>query len=206
MKKIMFNDKYGLTQAVLDGHKTQTRRIINLDKIGVTNLDIALKHDWGNKTIKAIIENDAKYQVGEIVAVAQSYKDAGYTKGTYRDEETLIPIFRGDDIKNDIAVSPAGWTNKMFVKAELMPHQIRITGVRIERLQDISNEDCMKEGIRDYSTPRERRYGYSDFEVETIIAFSSHRKAYASLIDKISGKGTWDRNPFVFVYDFELVK
>lgn len=32
------------------------------------------------------------------------------------------------------------------------------------------------------------------------------REAYASLIDKVSGKGTWDSNPYVFVYDFELVK
>lgn len=29
--------------------------------------------------------------------------------------------------------------------------------------------------------------------------------AYSALIDKISGKGTWDANPFVFVYEFELV-
>lgn len=32
------------------------------------------------------------------------------------------------------------------------------------------------------------------------------REAYAALIDKISGKGAWESNPFVFVYDFELVK
>ena len=30
--------------------------------------------------------------------------------------------------------------------------------------------------------------------------------AYEILIDKVSGKGTWERNPYVFVYDFELVK
>lgn len=31
-------------------------------------------------------------------------------------------------------------------------------------------------------------------------------EAYSVLIDRISGKGTWDSNPYVFVYDFELVK
>lgn len=35
--------------------------------------------------------------------------------------------------------------------------------------------------------------------------FDTPREAFASLIDRVSGKGTWDRNPFVFVYDFELV-
>lgn len=35
--------------------------------------------------------------------------------------------------------------------------------------------------------------------------FPSPRYAYASLIDKISGKGTWDSNPYVFAYDFELL-
>ena len=133
-----------------------------------------------------IRESRYALKTGEIVAVAQSYRD-------------LIP--------NPISIpADMGWFNKMFVRANQMPHQIRITNVRVEKLQDISDEDCIKEGIRDYSTPAERRYGFSDFKVETIVAFRSPREAYAALIDRISGKGTWDSNPFVFVYEFELVK
>lgn len=41
----------------------------------------------------------------------------------------------------------AGWTNKMFVRANLMKRHIRITDVKVERLRDISEEDCLKEGI-----------------------------------------------------------
>lgn len=37
-----------------------------------------------------------------------------------------------------------GWDNKMFVRAEHMPHRIRITDIRVERLQDISDEDCLR--------------------------------------------------------------
>lgn len=33
----------------------------------------------------------------------------------------------------------------------------------------------------------------------------SPKFAYAALIDKVSGKGTWESNPYVFVYDFELI-
>ena len=93
----------------------------------------------------------------------------------------------------------------MFVRADLMPHQIRITGVRVERLQDISDEDCLREGILEdcpgvqYSFPTE--IGYCGQ-----YPFGSPRDAFAALIDRISGKGTWEKNPWVFVYEFELVK
>lgn len=115
MKKIMFNDRYGLTGAVLSGRKTQTRRIVPK-----------------NTPLGSWKETEAKahYKVGEIVAVAQSYCD-----------------FYDDTNDPRIFPSGAGWTNKMFVRADLMPHRIRITNVRIERLQDISDEDCIKEGI-----------------------------------------------------------
>ena len=47
----------------------------------------------------------------------------------------------------------------------------------------------------------------ADMLLDTIIEnVKTPHEAYAALIDKISGKGTWERNPYVFVYDFELVK
>lgn len=92
----------------------------------------------------------------------------------------------------------------MFVRAEDMPHHIRITNIRIERLQDIKIEDCLKEGLR----------MAGDVGLEGTIYwyhglanswFRTPQDAYASLIDRISGKGTWESNPYVFVYDFELI-
>ena len=94
----------------------------------------------------------------------------------------------------------------MFVKADLMPHHIEITGIKVERLQDISDEDCLKEGIihaytdndgiKIYHTPHTKR-GYLSTDVA--------QQAFAFLIDKVSGKGTWESNPFVFAYEFVLV-
>lgn len=96
-----------------------------------------------------------------------------------------------------------GWKNKMFVRADLMPHQIRITGVRVERLQDISDEDCLREGVNGESI-------FDDNDYCTVQGiqpwFNSPRDAFAALIDKVSKKGTWEENPWVFVYEFELVK
>lgn len=143
-------------------------------------------------------KNYPKYDVGEVVAVAQSYKDILSAFSQHPNPQLNIGVKNPTDT--------TGWHNKMFVKPNLMPHHIKINDVKVERLQDISDETSIKEGIRDYSTPNEKRYGYSGFMREEIVAFRTPREAFASLIDKVSGKGTWESNPYVFVYDFELVK
>lgn len=185
MKKIMFNDKCGLTQAVLEGRKTQTRRIIPSDFFSL-NWDIredtlVYENEWGD-FLDVRNTKYSKYKVGEIVAVAQSYNS-----------------FYNDECNPNLFPNGAGWTNKMYVKPELMPHRVRITAVRVERLRDISDVDCMAEGINYYE-----QEGFS--WCSTGKLFDTPREAYAALIDKVSGKGTWERNPYVFVYDFELVK
>lgn len=92
----------------------------------------------------------------------------------------------------------------MFVRADLMPHQIRITGIRCERLQDIQDADCLKEGVR--YIPEINRFYFEDVSREASFYFDNHREAFAALIDRVSGKGTWERSPWVVVYEFELVK
>ena len=101
-----------------------------------------------------------------------------------------------------------GWGNKMFVKAEYMPHRIRITNIRAERLQDISEEDCLKEGIKfDFLYDEKFPYFFTvQNKHKSRWNFRTAKEAFAALIDKTSGKGTWDKNPWVFVYEFELVK
>lgn len=186
MKKIMFNDKYGLTDAVLEGRKTQTRRVINLTDTDKEYLDFAF--DWDLRE-SVIIDRYAKYKVGEVVAVAQSYQSIFDKEGTLHNKWLC-----------DMPLNHIGWKNKMFVKAELMPHHIRITNIRVERLQDISDEDCLKEGIRTDGY-KQQYYCASGFKSH----YPTPRAAYAVLIDKVSGKGTWESNPWVFVYDFVKV-
>lgn len=94
-----------------------------------------------------------------------------------------------------------GWTNKMFVKAELMHHHIRITNVRAEMLQDISDEDCLREGI----LPITDMHDITNYYFGESDEYYTPREAFAALIDKVGGRGTWESNPFVFVYSFELV-
>lgn len=200
MKKMMFNDRYGLTQAVISGRKTVTRRII----------DPQGKYEelrWWQPCIEfeecmyGYTENEGweviepRYNVGEIVAVAQRY------------DSFLHP--NNGVIEHDYqttALASKGWDNKMFVKADLMPHQIQIRDLRIERLQDIS-DDYFKEGITFLVSADDGRiqWGYADEHLRYYM-FDSPREAFASLIDKVSGRGTWDRNPFVWRIEFQLVK
>lgn len=224
MKKIMFNDKYGLTRSVLDGKKTMTRRIIK-DKYGLyrdltkcnkryIHKDNTMRIDFGNMVERRV---DLPYKIGEIVAIAQSYKDvncAGYPVDSRYDSFRTAYYSVGS-----VKESDKGWSNKMFVKSDLMPHHIKITDIKVERLQDISDEDCLKEGIRLYTTgiPQCKTqvvgslefippYGFEDYNHKKFRNFDTPREAFAALIDKVSGKGTWNSNPWVFVYEFELVK
>ena len=212
MKKIMFNDKYGLTEAVLDGSKTQTRRIVSqslIDKYEEWYDDVCSIAMPSGSTIETLrdwlLRKHTRYRVGEVVAVAQSYRDCGGLN------EQGLP--KWEIIAQSVGAISAGWNNKMFVRADLMPHQIRITDVRVERLQDISDEDCLKEGITDMGAGGSLRYSFTENVKQTTgdtIAFSNNfaaaKEAFAHLIDKVSKKDVWSENPYVFVYDFELVK
>lgn len=200
MKKIMFNDEFGLTQAVLDGRKTMTRRIIHAENIPD---DPEYGYDPNIDACCVFNEDDvvakSQYNLCEVVAIAQSYETLANSGYLDKMMDGLLSI------KKEYA--GAGYKNKMFVKAELMPHHIKITNIRVEHLQDISDEDCLREGIYMdydehgglYTTP------YYDYPNNKHNGFDTPREAFAALIDKVSGKGTWDSNPYVFVYEFELV-
>lgn len=99
-----------------------------------------------------------------------------------------------------------GFNNKMFVAADMMIHQIRITDVRVERLQDISDEDCIKEGVRKVVNENGIYVQYYVGKGDNACSFENPREAFAHLINKVSRKDVWKENPYVFVYDFELVK
>ena len=94
----------------------------------------------------------------------------------------------------------------MFTLPDLMPERIRIKKEWIERLQDISDEDCIKEGIISWSCRGNVYYGFFDYSKNKFVRHKTLREAYATLINLISGKDTWESNPYVFAYEFELIK
>nr|DAL00593.1 MAG TPA: ASCH domain protein [Caudoviricetes sp.] len=215
MKKIMFSDKFGLTQAVLDGRKTMTRRIIKCP--------ITFRGEWvagfnihrspsDKKIVGFPCMYDAderefdmgeilpKYELGEVVAIAQSYMDVDRF---HRKGKNAAYLEYLDSILPELKLYP-GWGNKMFVKADLMPHHIKITGIKVERLQDISDEDCLKEGIIHVSTFLGQKIYHTPHVNGSYLSTNVAQEAFAYLIDKVSGKGVWESNPFVFAYEFVL--
>ena len=210
MKKIMFNDRYGLTQAVLEGKKTMTRRLMTMtlhkkngkELTPVVPDDMFIASDGtahfqvGRNGYMVPKKNQPAYHVGEEIAIAQSYHMLN--KSGFVAPEGL----------DHTCESSAGYENKMFVRADLMPHSIIIRKVDVQRLQSISDEDCMKEGIMEGEFMNTWDTFYFDEwgDVPNHITFKRPRDAYRNLIDRISGKGTWQRNPWVYVYEFELLR
>lgn len=204
MKKIMFNDRYVLTDAVIVGRKTMTRRLISDEFFGLTwdtrGNTLVYENEYGD-FIDVRLSKYTRYKVGEIVAVAQNYFST-YDESKWENGIWYNEFADGSDITNH-----AGWLNKMLVKAEYMPHQIRITGIHCERLQDISDAECLKEGVRvEFARNGSPMYYYFDTKRWREVWFDTPREAFAALIDKVSGRGTWASNPWVVVYEFELVK
>jgi hypothetical protein len=202
MKKIMFSDKYCLTLAVLYGIKTMTRRLLKVPKTcngkEVYSFNV-LTNNAGTQCVDLVDENGGilgswkpHYEVGEIVAIAQCYKE-------------VYPNAGFEMVDGNFMTESAGWTNKMFVKANLLPHHIRITDVNVERLQSISDEDILREGVWQFYDNKNLFYVSKNIGYAPDVAFLSAREAFWYLIDNISGKGTWESNPWVVAYSFELI-
>ncbi len=200
MKTIMFNEApTDLMYCVVCGQKNMTRRLVSEGHIKAWKKYKKKYPDTKMDMEKFLIKNGyAKYVVGEIVAIAESYKSLKLSPNM-----TVIPK-RGN---SPVRISEmAGWKNKMFVVAELMRHHIRITSVGVSRLQDISDDDIKREGVFEIGYDQDKNltlYG-SSRKTREVLGYSL-RHAFQNLINKISTGTTWDRNPWVYVYGFELI-
>jgi len=152
-----------------------------------------------------------RFKVGERVFLKEPCKILTVMNGigVIRYQDKAEKRFEADfvmKIVNQQDKSKTGYANKMPEWAAR--YFIEITGVSAERLQDISDEDCFKEGIKiDRTFPDDEviylngLQGFKKAKGEK--HYKTPREAFAALIDKTCGKGTWKSNPFVWVYDFK---
>lgn len=177
IKPILFSTP--MVQAILDGRKTMTRRVIKTDKDGVptaAGLLVDPDNDWcAGRLIKP------PYQPGDILWVRETWMqdEIGYL---YKNS---LPYLVGDPI----------WKPSIFMPKEACRIWLRVTGVRAERLTDISHDDVLREGIPECQ-------GRLKFPDETCCCADL---AFEKLWDEINAKRGfgWGENPWVWVISFE---
>jgi hypothetical protein len=168
-----------MVRALLDGSKTQTRRVFNS---GVP------------LTIDGVLANKCPYgQVGDQLWVRETFCDV-YGSGGNEHRRKKEVMYRADG-ETDPNVVPR-WTPSLHMPRWASRITLEITSVRVERLHDLSAADALAEGIIQlpdggYSVADTRHYSDSPDE------------SYASLWESINGAGSWDLNPYVWVIGFK---
>ena len=157
MKKILFNSRYGLETAVIERRKTMTRRIVRCPKTfrGVSDVELEFRKRSGadfyfdcvvtDGDVRELGQLPLPYELGEVVAVGQTYERAGWKPDTLLEAHF---VRNGIRQVGDLPISQLpGWRNKMFTYPTMMPWQVQMTELWFEHLQDISDEDCLREGL-----------------------------------------------------------
>jgi hypothetical protein len=194
MKELPIRFSGPMVKAILDGSKTQTRRVVKQDRDGL--LDCKPTPAW-----------DAFWQ-----CVACPYGKPGdrlWVRETFGidDEDGAVLYFADPDTAQNAeharicedryprrrpSIHMPRWASRILLE---------ITDVRVERVQDISEADAQAEGI-EYS---ERFEGYCIGMAEH---YHSHdpRLSYASLWESINGPDSWAANPWVWVIEFRRIE
>lgn len=195
--------------AILDGRKTQTRRVIkkpepsNIEFDGVDYFAEDQNGDWHKVT------DFCKFgRVGDRLWVRETFgfevRNLGGTphdKVVYRaTEPEAVHCYgcNGEEIKMK-------WKPSIFMPRKHSRITLEITGVRVERLNDISREDALSEGIDRWDdtasiTPyRNYRKGQ---EGEMDLHCSCPERSFMTLWESINGPGSWNDNPWVWVVEF----
>lgn len=186
MKPIIFSTP--MVHAILDGRKTQTRRVIK-DKDITNNFDIDVDGSAYAYIDQATGDSyppthRAKYQPGDILWVRETWsKDengeyvyrANY--GTTEDDSFPPSMFR--------------WKPSIHMPREAARIFLKVTNVRVERLQDITEDEAIKEGAKAYGPNN--------------CSGTSARIAFAENWDKTTTEHEWRTNPWVWVIEFEKI-
>lgn len=227
IKPILFSTP--MVQAIKAGRKTQTRRIIKsrhesgmfqvsktLDGIvtGITSID------WDERP-KNDVTNDIKpiAVAGEILWVRETWlqihKDVEFegrfSEYVYRAEEEANEQKFGH-IKNPVGkrfIDSWKWKPSIFMPKDAARIFLKVTNVRAERLQDITDADAIAEGILNcpkFDTSGTAYYDYSGKQTSVSYNFDSPVESFKTLWQSINGSESWEANPWVWVYDFEQIE
>lgn len=212
-KPILFSTE--MIHANLEGRKSQTRRVIDEKHSGF--LEYAFKN---KKNLADWISKNAKYQMGDILWVRESWQVSRF--GIYF-SRARCPEHEVKEVK---------WRPSIHMPKKAARQFLKVINIRVERLQDISENDAIAEGIerfenslfnetryRDYTDGKRRdkdfnlypeeakRVGYSHFGGNPWPDWRDPISSFQTLWQSINGKKIpWESNPFVWVYEYEIIE
>jgi len=199
MKPIIFSTP--MVQAILDGKKTQTRRVIKPQPDGEIKANIPYEF-YGTKTERIFTDTKAYLapcSVGDILWVRETWAKRVYSDNRYyyKADDNLGAIFNREGDK---------WRPSIFMPREAARIFLKVTNVRVERLQEITAEDVIREGIK-YSDSGPYHWHVLDTKLNAWINFHFHDEAFKHLWDSLNAKRGygWDTNPWVWVIEFEKI-
>lgn len=183
-----------MVRAILDGNKTQTRRIVKEKEIR-NRFPMYIKNNiwaWGTKPCDG---TQACWSHDTFKCPYGTEGDRLWVRETwsYLDSEKTEFIYRADDNRwiEDLHSAGSPWKPSIHMPREASRITLEIKNIRVERLQDISESDTEAEGIefmRDIPDADESLTGKQLFEV---------------LWESINSLGSWKQNPWVWVIEFE---
>ena len=190
-----------MVRAILDGRKTQTRRIIKPHPhwINENNSVAHIGKKVGN------VEYLCKYgQPGDRIFVRETFGTCdSYAPHIFYRADGEAP---NKNFKWKPSIHMPRWASRITLE---------ITGVRVERLQDISEDDALSEGLASVSKYGSLfKHGIPDFDGlpgndnvgwPWVEWDSNPISAYKKLWESINGKGSWEENPWVWVITFRRV-
>lgn len=229
MKPILFNTE--MVQVILDRKKTVTRRVIkglpqDAKRIG-WDMDTGNDKSYGEAMFQSdciMITKKCKYLIGDILYVRETWS----THYTAESNAELEYCYKADGIDLKAECLPGEnnrWYPSIHMPKEAARIFLRVTDVRIERLQDITEEQARKEGIREYTKDGKlMKYAVSD--TWWCNYCSRHKKEFggtywqempesiikafyylwnSTIKEAELGQCGWDANPYVWVYEFEVI-
>lgn len=188
-------------RAILAGRKTMTRRPVKLPEIisepgdaDATSIGWIDHHESGPGWHGWMTE----YPEEGSLPLRRPYGAPGdrlWVRETWApkaiDPECTVVAYRATD---DACNGP--WRTSIHMPRWASRITLEITGVRVERLQGISSDDCIAEGVGDpVGTPL--RYGS--------VTEEWNRRTFQWLWKSINGPGSWAENPWVWVLSFKRV-
>lgn len=195
MKPILFNGD--MVKAILEGRKTQTRRVIK-PQPGCIQGDSCYKYN----PFTEFEEIKSRYQVGDVLYVRETFGKDKYGKYHYRAEYP----------EHDCEPYPI-WHPSIHMPREAARIFLKVTNIKVERLWDISEEDAKAEGITSYWAEPHRDVAPFIGAAKEVGAdlCSTRCEAFEQLWNSTVKKQDldkygWSANPWVWVIEFEKVE